>query len=182
MNLRSKVVAVAAAGLVSLGLAGGVAFADPTSSPSVTITLNGGVTTCSAVSDSVSLGTYNWVGGKYVYDTTNPGKLSVSVTINEAFGESGDTCDVTVYRGVLSAPGGAQLSVPIALTSETVGANFNSPNPMSTDPTTPSTLATGLNNGLYAWDAVPIPSGMLQPLSPGAYTGTLYLSGNVSAP
>ncbi|HET8522558.1 MAG TPA: hypothetical protein VFL82_04945 [Thermomicrobiales bacterium] len=183
MNLKSNIFAIAAAGLLSIGAASGMALADTTSAPSVTITLNGGTTTCSASLKNASLGTYNFLNGQYHQDATDPGTLTIDVGVSEAFGATGDTCDVSASIGALVTPSYNYLSsTVINLDSVNTGANFNSPHPLSQDSTNPSQLATGLaNGGEYSWTVQDLSSQLnAHQQTPGVYSGTLTLTGHVT--
>lgn len=185
MNLKAKIVPLVGAGLLALGLSVGPALAD-TTQPSVTITLNGGATTCSATLQHASLGTYNYVNGQYQQDTTDPGTLAIKINVVEAFGEHNDTCDVTASISVLQALIGGtyyQLnSTPINLTSVTTG--ISDVKPLSTVAASPSTLGTALTNGTtYTWNVDDLSSTLnANQQTPGVYSGVLTLNATVTAP
>lgn len=182
MRLRTKICSIVAAALLSVGLIGGTALAN-TSNPTVTLTLDGGTTTCSPTLGSATLGTYLWgVGG---YSLQTQGKLTITVGISEAYGKSGDTCGVTAYLGTLMDASGHQISFAagkgIILNSETSGDGTQSANPLSNSSASPSTLGIALAPNTYNWDAGDISSllnAMGQPN--GTYTGTLTLTGTIT--
>lgn len=185
MNLKSKIVTVVAAGLLGLGIAGGPALAaDITTNPNVTLTLNGGTTTCTVSAQTATLGTYNWNGSQYVLDQSNAGIITLQVAISEAYGATGDTCDVSAAVGVISGPGGQQFNVPINLSSAQAGANFHNAIPLATTgatpPVAPSDLADAVANGTYSWNVGAFSDSILRTYAAGTYTGTLQLTGHVT--
>lgn len=178
MQVRAKLVAVFISVILGTGVASGVAMADEST---VGITLNGGTTTCSVVSTSASLGSYNWVNGQYQVDPNDPGKVAITVSISEAKGDSGDTCDVSAWLGPLATTDTYMyLTAPINLTSESAGANFYSPEPLARSDTAPSKLVDAVGQGAYAWDVQPIAAGTLFALAPGTYSGTLTLTAKIT--
>lgn len=195
MNLKTKICSIVAAALLSIGLIGGTALADTNTTTTVSITLNGGTTTCSASAGALSFGTYNWLNNAYQQDASDKGSLTFTVSVNEAFQATGDTCDVTAYLGAMSSISGGNynfITIPIGLTSQNtvVGAEtFNSPAALATTdnqgnpPATPTTLGTHLpNGGQFSWLPANLAMQLTQQKQPtGTYTGTLYLSGTVTA-